>query len=77
MSMGMGTTVSGSGRVAEGWSKLPVPSFLVSEMSFVHLRLISSVSHDVIISWYVVRIHMTLVRLILFLSPSTVPFLSL
>jgi hypothetical protein len=45
--------VFGSGRVAERWAILSVRSLLVSEMSSVCLRLIDFVSHNVIITWYV------------------------
>jgi hypothetical protein len=68
--------VSGSGCVAEGWPILS-RSFLVSEISSVYLQLIDFVSHNVIICWYVLCIHMTLVILIIFLSPSIAAFLSL
>jgi hypothetical protein len=63
--------------VAEGWPIQPIRSLLVSEMSSVHLRPIDFVSHDVIVSWYVIRIYLTLVILILFHSPSIAAFLSL
>jgi hypothetical protein len=51
--------------------------FLVSQTSSVYLQLIAAVSHDVIISWYVTHIHLTLLILILFPSPSAGPFLNL
>ena len=66
---------SGSGRV--GWPILSVCLFLVSEMTSVYLRLIDFVSHNMIISWYVLCINMSLVILIIFLSPLIAAFLSL
>jgi hypothetical protein len=69
--------IFGSGQVAEGWLMLSVRSLFVSEMFSVHLRLIHFVSCDAIISWYVIRIHMTLVIPSIFLSPLIAAFLSL
>jgi hypothetical protein len=51
--------------------------FGFAESSSIDLQLIAAVSHDAIISWYVTHICLTLLILILFLSPSTVPFVSL
>jgi len=50
--------------------------FGFAESSSIDLQLIAAVSHDAIISWYVTHIHLTLLILNLFLSASTVPFVS-
>jgi len=52
--------------------------FGFAESSSIDLQLITAVLwHDVIISWYVTYICLTLLILISFFIPSSVPFLSL
>jgi hypothetical protein len=50
--------------------------FCFAQSSSIDLQLSAAVSrHDVITSWYVTHIRLTLLIFILFLTPSTVPFL--
>jgi hypothetical protein len=70
-SLDMGVTIAWcSGAV--GWWRdykmCQLVSFLVSDIYCANLQLLAAVLHDVIISWYVICIHLSLVILILFLS---------
>jgi hypothetical protein len=80
-SMGIGVTVSCCPGVVR-WQRSDKKGQYV--FFFVLLRVPPSIcnwlqlsQHDVIPSWYVTHIRLTLLILILFLGPSTVPFLSL